>query len=96
MRPETLGTLLGLSLGVLVIGGCPLYRDGSIVGGATKETTTVDCHDGTTCPLAFPSCPPAWSRQYGGKCEAGGGIVEGSKIRDAGPRDAGRDGAPHP
>jgi hypothetical protein len=52
---------------VLALAGC---ASPGILGGPTEDTTTVLCPDGTRCPLAYPSCPPPGSRQYGGRCEA--------------------------
>jgi hypothetical protein len=49
-----------------IVSACALYRDGSVVGGPTPETTSVPCPDGTRCPNWAPLCP-----QYPGeRCQA--------------------------
>ena len=64
MRDPIWLTFCAISLAA--VAACALYRDGSIVGGATPDTTSVPCPDGTRCPNYAPLCP-----QYPGeRCQA--------------------------
>jgi hypothetical protein len=65
----------------LIATACALYRDGSVVGGATPDTTSVPCPDGSRCPNYAPLCP-----QYPGeRCQADTPDIEhGARPWDAG------------
>lgn len=73
-------------LGLLLVAGCATP---AILEQPNIDNTSVDCHDGTRCPIAFPVCVNELSN--GEHCEASDGPSPtwGARIH---PRDAGADG----